>query len=77
MLNWIVPFIVCSIVSLVFFCIGYGTGYDGGYDTADFLKSDNIEQSGRVLFILKECDADTVILSNGERIIIYEREREI
>ena len=70
---WIIAILIWSAVAFA----AYRLGYERGYDVADFLKSDNMEKAGRVLFITKQMDVDEVIISDGANVIIYERKSEI
>lgn len=52
-------------------------GRKQGFEEAELLKADYMEKAGRVLFITKTMDVDTVVISDGERIITYIKAREI
>ena len=71
--------IVWGLVAGVGCFIGYRQGYGRGFDVGQMLNYDNMEKSGRVLFIVKEGlgDIDKIIISNDEKIITYKKEREI
>lgn len=76
MAEWIITtlyFIALWVLCLI--CTRYGRKQ--GFEEAELLNTDYMEKAGRVLFITKTMDVDTVVISDGERIITYIKAREI
>lgn len=68
-LYFIALWVLCHI------CTIYGRKQ--GFEEAELLNADCMEKAGRVLFITKTMDVDTVVISDGDKIITYRRGREI
>lgn len=76
MAEWIIATLYfIALLVLCHICTRYGRKQ--GFEEAELLKADRMEKAGRVLFITKTMDVDTVVISDGERIITYTKAREI
>lgn len=70
----IVTLYFLALLALCYVC--FRLGREQGFEEAHFLKYDCMETAGRVLFISKTLDVDTIVISNGEKVITYRKDLE-